>query len=119
MTRDVRRAERLRRVVLVCMSLLLLTALSSQQTRVRGQIKNRDGAPESQCQVDFYWGNQQDITYRVYSDQNGYFYLDDPKYGSYLVVVAQGPRTYRFSDVSVFNEGSKTLLKPDVLVVPW
>jgi hypothetical protein len=118
MTRAVKRG-RMRRVAIICVSLLLLTALSAPQNRLRGQVRNRSGGGESQCQIDFYFGKDPQPLYKIYNDQNGYFYLDDPKPGQYQVVVSQGTRNYRFQDVSISNDGSKSYLNPDVFVVPW
>lgn len=107
----------MRRLAVICTSLLLLTALSAQQNRVRGQIRNGNGGPEPQCQVDFFWNQQQELTYRVYSDKNGFFYLDNPRPGPYHVVVSRGTNAYSLNDVSVSADGAK--LVPDVFVVPW
>lgn len=110
---------RARSVAVVCIALLLLTTLAAYQNRARGQIRNRDGAPVSQCQVDFYLGREPQPSYRVYSDRNGFFYLDNPTAGRYQVLVSQGKRSYRFDEVSIKNDGSKSYMRPDVLVVPW
>ncbi len=108
---------RLRRRAIICAGLLLLTLSVSSQNRTRGQVRNREGGPEPKCQIDFVWNQGPGLTYRVYSDQDGFFYLDDPNPGLYAVTVTQGDRSYPISkDVYIDKEGN---LKPSVLVVPW
>ena len=104
------------RAMLICVAFLLLTVGNlASQVRVQGQIRNRNGGPESQCQVDFHYRGDQQPSYRVYSDTNGYFYLDNPSSGPYVVRVYQGNRSYIFDKVHI--DGAK--LVPDVLVVNW
>jgi hypothetical protein len=83
------------------------------QRQVRGQVINRDGAPQ-QCQINFFAGNSNNPEYRAASDNRGFFYLNQPRGGSYRVVVAQGGRQDSFS-VSIDDYG----LHPATLVVRW
>lgn len=101
--------SRLTLIVLV----LFIGGLANQarQQQVRGQIVNRDGVPQK-CQVDFYTGN--DLQYRVVADNKGYFFLNDPRYGSYRVVVLQGNRQDAFK-ASIDQYG----LHPPTFVVQW
>jgi hypothetical protein len=96
--------------------LLLLTVCASvaeaRQQQLRGQVVNRDGVAQ-ECQVDFYLGR--DLAYRLTSDRQGYFYLNNPKFGDYRVIVVQGSRRNEFKRVAIDANG----LHPPTLVVPW
>jgi len=104
----------MRRRAMICVAFLLLSVVGHAfQNRVRGQIRDSNGGPQAQCQIDFYRPNQPNLMYRVYSDQGGFFYLDNPERGPYSVTVSQGNRSNRF-DVTITNS-----LNPEVLVVRW
>ena len=107
---------RLRRRAIIFAGLLLLTLSVSSQNRTSGQVRNRDGGPEPKCQIDFFWNQGPELTYRVYSDHDGFFFLNDPNRGSYAVNVTQGNRFHQIKDVYIDKQGN---LKPSVLVVPW
>jgi hypothetical protein len=108
---------RLRRRAIICAGLLVLTLIGlSSQPRTRGQVRNRDGGAQPNCQIDFFRNPGTELTYRVYSDQNGYFYLDGPNPGPYAVNVTQGDRFYRIDKVYI---DEKWNLNPPTLVVPW
>jgi hypothetical protein len=77
----------------------------------RGQVVNRDGVPQ-RCQVEFFIGN--DLQLRVFTDDQGYFYVNNPKWGGYRVSVTQGPNRNDI-DVSIDQYG----LHPSTLVVRW
>ena len=72
---------RLRRRAIIFAGLLLLTLSVSSQNRTSGQVRNRDGGPEPKCQIDFFWNQGPELTYRVYSDHDGFFFLNDPNRG--------------------------------------
>jgi len=86
--------------------------MAARQGQVRGQVVNRDGVPQ-QCQVDFYAGA--DLAYRLTSNGQGYFYVNNPRGGAYRVVVLQGNRQSEFRRVTIDDYG----LHPATLVVPW
>ena len=105
-----------RRAILICVAFVLLTMADlTSQSRLRGQVRNRNGGAESQCQIDFYFKQEPQPSYRVYSDSNGYFYLDNPQDGPYSVTVNQGNRSDRFDKVQIRD----AKLIPDILVVNW
>jgi hypothetical protein len=87
--------------------------ISEAQQQVRGQVINRDGAPQ-QCQVEFWAPNASQPQYRVVTDGRGFFYLSNPSYGSYRAVVMQGRNRQEFQ-VRVDQYG----LHPPTLVVNW
>lgn len=98
--------------------LLILIVCGSEsdarmQQQVRGQVVNRDGAPQ-QCEVNFY-ADRPEPAYRVISDRQGYFYLTNPGHRGYRVVVVQGSRQAEFSRVTIDDYG----LHPATLVVQW
>lgn len=84
------------------------------QVRAVGQVQSRSGVGLSGCQLDFYFGGQGQVVHRVYTDQGGTFFVDNPRNGNYSVTVLQGSRSVSFN-VSV--NGSN--LSPRVLQVPW
>jgi hypothetical protein len=100
---------------LASLLLILIVYASSAdalQQQVRGRVVNRDGAAQ-QCQVDFY--ADKDLAYRLTSDKQGYFYLNNPRFGTYRVVAVQGNRRDEFRAVTIDQYG----LHPPTLVVQW
>ena len=101
---------------LASLLLLLIVCASSadaqQKRTLRGQVVNRDGVGQ-QCQIDFYKGN--DVAYRLSSDKQGYFYVNNAEFGTYRVVVVQGNRQEEFNKVTIDSNG----LRPPTLVVRW
>jgi len=102
-------------------SLLLLLFLivcgpagEARQQQIKGQVVNRDGVPQ-QCQVDFYIGSNSNPVWRLTSDKQGYFYINNPRDGGYRVVVVQGSQQDEFKRVSIDQYG----LHPATLVVRW
>jgi hypothetical protein len=102
----------MRRVALALVMTSLWLAVSSGQQQVRGQVVNRDGAPQ-QCQVDFYQDSRH--IYGVNTDYKGYFLLTNPRYDIYRVEVTLGNRREVFKEVKIDQYG----LHPPTLVVPW
>jgi len=80
------------------------------QAQVRGQVVNRDGVPQ-ECQVDF----NGPARYQLAADRRGYFYLTNPRFGSYQVSLRQGPRTTQIGNVVIDQSG----LHPPTLVASW
>jgi hypothetical protein len=100
-------------------SILLLVTICgltghARQRQVRGQVVNRDGVPQ-QCQVDFFMTTGTDPQYRLTSNREGYFYLNDPRNGTYRVVVVQRNQHEEFKRVTIDQSG----LHPSTLVVRW
>lgn len=89
-------------------------ATHAQPQQVRGQVINRDGAPQ-QCQVEFWIPKGSQPQYRLLTDRQGYFYVPKPRPGTYRVVVMQGRRRQEFTGVRIDQYG----LHPPTLVVNW
>jgi hypothetical protein len=102
----------MRRLALVVLILLVWLPGQAVQQQLRGQVVNRDGAPQ-QCQVDFYQGDRH--VYGLKTDQRGYFSLTNPRYGTYRVEVVQGSRRDEIKEVRIDQNG----LHPQTLVVQW
>jgi hypothetical protein len=102
----------MRRLALVVLILSVCVTLAAQ-TQVRGQVVNRDGAAQQQCQVNFYLSDRQ--LYGVATDSRGFFVLMNPRYATYRVEVLQGNRREEFRDVIIDQNG----LRPPTFVVPW
>ena len=74
--------------LMTCVVMLsVAVALSAAQNRAVGRVFNRNGVGLSGCQLDFYYGGQGQVTYRVYTDQSGTYFIDGPRNGSYSVTV--------------------------------
>jgi hypothetical protein len=98
----------------------LLSALPGHagQAKLRGQIVNRDGAPQAQCQVVFYRPaarGPDEVVLRVASDRQGYFVVETLRNGTYRVQVILGNRQAEFARVTRDDAG----LHPTTLVVQW
>ena len=102
----------LRLAVVVLLVSGCVGAATAQQQRVRGQVINRDGAPQ-QCQVNFYIADKR--YYGLTTDYNGYFVLTSPQHATYRVEVVQGNRRHEFASVVIDTNG----LRPQTLVVSW
>ena len=88
-----------------------LGAVAAQQ-QVRGQVINRDGAPQ-QCQVNFYIADKRH--YGLATDDYGYFVLTNPQHATYRVEVVRGNQRQEFASVVIDTNG----LRPQTLVVSW
>ena len=102
----------MRRIALVVLILAAWLSTHAAQTQVRGQVVNRDGAPQ-QCQVDFY-DNERHV-YGLTTDYKGFFVLTNPRHATYRVEVIQGNRREEFRDVIIDSNG----LRPATFVVQW
>jgi hypothetical protein len=103
----------MQRLASLLMFLIVCASVAdARQPQHRGQVVNRDGQAQ-QCQIDFYAGA--DLAYRLTSDRHGYFFLNNPKFGAYRVVVVQGNRQQEFKRVTIDEYG----LHPATLVVAW
>jgi hypothetical protein len=100
------------RVAATLLFLFVCGAVGDAQQQVRGQVVNRDGVSQ-QCQLAFYAGAE--MVYRVTTDRQGYFYLTNPRNGTYRIVAVQGSRQGEFTRVSIDGSG----LHPATLVVQW
>src|SRR5688572_5010618 len=101
----------LRLAVVVLLVSGCVGAVTAQQ-QVRGQVINRDGAPQ-QCQVNFYIADKHH--YGLTTDYNGYFFLTNPQHATYRVEVVDGNRRQQFASVVIDTNG----LRPRTLVVSW
>ena len=101
----------LRLAVVVLLVSGWLGAVAAQQ-QVRGQVINRDGAPQ-QCQVNFYIATKH--YYGLTTDYNGYFVLTNPAAATYRVEVVQGNLRQEFAAVVIDSNG----MRPATLVVSW
>jgi hypothetical protein len=97
-------------IAMLCVGLLLLETVAYAQ-QVKGTVINRDGAARSGCQVDFAG---KAATYRVWTNPEGAFFLDNPLHGDYTVTVRQGDLSQTFQ-VFVNQDG----LHPSNLAVDW
>lgn len=84
------------------------------QTRAVGYVRSRNGVGLSGCQLHFYYGGGGSVTYSVYTDQGGAFFINDPRNGRYAVNIVQGGRTVQVP--VTINRGT---INPNTLVVPW
>lgn len=100
--------------LMTCVVVLSLAVGLAAQYRVVGSVQSRNGVGLSGCQLDFYYGGQGQVTYRVYTDQGGTFFIDNPQNGDYSVTILQEGRSFQ---VRVTISG-KTI-SPSPLVVPW
>ena len=89
---------------------LLLVGTAAYAQQVKGTVINRDGAARSGCQVNFAGP----ATYSVWTNPEGAYFLESPKYGEYTVTVTQGNLNQTFT-VTVNQDG----LNPSTLVVNW
>lgn len=96
--------------VLVIVFVCCVTAVFSAQ-QFRGQVVNRDGVAQ-RCQVEFFIGSN--FMFGVATNNQGYFYVNNPRLTSYRVVVSQGQARNEFQ-VSIDQYG----LHPSTLVVRW
>lgn len=99
--------------LMACVVTLSLAVGLGAQNRAVGRVLNRNGVGVSGCQLDFYSGGQ--VTYRVYTNQSGTYFIDSPKQGSYSVTVMQGGRSVQIN-VTIDN---KQNISPNPLSVPW
>jgi len=64
--------------------LIWTSAYAEQQA---GRVLDRNGESQGNCQIAFYVGSNQSPVYRATSNNDGNFYLNDPRHGTYNVVV--------------------------------
>ena len=100
--------------LMACVVMLSLAVGLAAQNRAVGRVLNRNGVGLSGCQLDFYYGGQGQVTYRVYTDQGGTFFIDGPKSGRYSVTVMQGGRS-----VQIPITIDRLSISPNPLSVPW
>jgi hypothetical protein len=96
-------------IAALCAGLLLMGAAAHAQ-EARGTITNRDGAARSGCQVTFTGPEN----YTAWTNSSGAFSLQNPRDGTYNVIVKQGELSQKFT-VAI----SRNSLSPSTLVVNW
>lgn len=110
-----RRTARQHPAIRTALALLVLMAAGgcavAAQQQIRGQVVNRDRVPQ-QCQLTFYSGAN--AVYRLTADRQGYFYITNPRYGTYRIVIVQGNRQTS-AGATIDQRG----LNPAQLMVPW
>ena len=99
------------RVALALLVLVVCGATAGAQQQIRGQVVNRDRVPQ-QCQLTFYSGSS--AVYRMTADRQGYFYITNPRPGSYRIVITQG--NHRAEVAGTIDQKG---LNPAALIVPW
>ncbi len=102
---------------LILWTVLLLSGVATAQRQVSGRIVDRNSSPQGRCLVEFFvypvYPNQPPV-YRIIANNEGYFYLSDPKPGKYNVRVRLGQRQHQI-DVMIDEKG----LQPSTIVVNW
>jgi hypothetical protein len=91
-------------------TVLLLVGTAAHAQQVKGTVINRDGVARSACQVSFAGP----ATYSVWTNSEGAFFLEGPRYGDYVVTVKLGGQSQTFK-ITVNQYG----LNPSTLVVDW
>ena len=106
-----------RRLLTLVAILCVSAALVAQAPRAVGRVQSRNGYGLSGCQLDFFFNDGRDpLSYRVYTDQGGTFFIDAARPGPYLVVILQGGRRF---DVHLTVSNDQRRFFPEVLEVPW
>lgn len=107
----------MRRLTIIATLCLALAASgwALQGWEVEGEVLNRDGAGVAYCRVEFFVGAQETPRYSVTTNADGFFYLTDPDYGEYSVVVSKYDRQQLFEPVYIDEEG----LDPPYFEVSW
>ena len=100
-----------RHLSVIVIALICCAAVSLFAQQVRGQVVNRDGVGQ-RCQVEFFVGD--DRRFGVVTDNRGYFYLNNPPFGSYRAILSQGQATTEIA-VTINRSG----LNPSTLVARW
>lgn len=100
-------------------ALILAAGLSwalvvSAQQQVAGRIVDRNGSPQPRCLVEFFLNPNAPPVYRVAANNDGYFYIANPRYGQYTVLVRLGQRQHRVL-VTIDGQG----LHPSTIIVTW
>jgi hypothetical protein len=99
---------------LILWTVLLLSGVATAQRQVSGRIVDRNGSPQGRCLVEFFVYPNQPPVYRITANNEGYFYLSDPKPARYSVRVRLGQRLHQI-DVTIDEKG----LQPSTIVVSW
>lgn len=104
-----------RAIPVLTLALFLVAALIAQAQQVSGRVIDRNGSPQGGCIVEFYVNTNQPPVYRVSTNNQGVFYVGNPRNGTYSVRVQQGQRQYWANNVSI----NGPVLNPSTLVVNW
>ena len=103
-----------RTVATLCRGLLIIWISAYAQQQVRGRVINRNGRPQAGCQIEFSGNPNAPPTYSITSNNDGWFFLNNPQQGTYTVRVRQGQQQYTVT-VTIDDRG----LHPSTLVVSW
>ena len=99
-----------RSIIILCLALFVILAFAGAETQVVGKVVTRSGSAQAGCQVEF----SGPAIYRVTTNNDGNFFLSNPQYGSYSVLLRQGQLQARVN-VTIDARG----LRPPTLVVNW
>jgi hypothetical protein len=102
-----------RTISILCVAIFLLGGAAVAQQKATGRVINRNGEPQRNFKVDFYWNPNEAPKYTALTDESGNFFVY-PQRENYTVVVRGGPWEYRIK-VTVDDNG----LHPSTLVVNW
>jgi hypothetical protein len=93
---------------------LIIWISAYAQQQVRGRVINRSGIPQAGCLIEFFSNPNEPPTYSIKSDNDGWFYLNNPRQAKYTVSVRQGQQQYSVT-ATIDDRG----LHPSTLVVSW
>ena len=82
--------------------------------QLQGKVIDRNGAPQSGCQLDFSAGPGQAVLYHFVTNRDGLFYLNNVRAGRYFVLAGYGPGRQFSIWVTVGPP-----LVPDTLTANW
>ena len=103
----------IRTVVILCLGLYLMAAVALAQAR--GRVIDRNGAPQSACQLDFSAAPGQPILYHFVTNRDGSFSITGVRPGRYLVLAGYGTA----KQFSVYVNVGPQSLDPSTLVATW
>ena len=104
----------LKRTIFTLFLGLFLISTSAYAQQQAGRVIDRNGRPQGNCQIEFYVGSNQSPVYRATSNNDGNFYLNEPRHGTYNVVVRRGQQQF-----SVMVTIDASGLHPSTLIVSW
>jgi Carboxypeptidase regulatory-like domain len=104
----------LKRTIFALFLGLLLIWTPADAAQLVGRVIDRNGASQGNCQIEFYAGSTSSPIYRATSNNEGNFYLNDPRPGTYHVVVRRGAQQFSIQ-VTIDASG----LHPSTLIANW
>jgi len=106
----------LRRTIFALFLGLLVIWTPAEAEQLVGRVIDRNGASQGNCHIEFYAGSGStpSLIYRATSNNEGNFYLNDPRSGTYNVVVRRGAQQFSIK-VTIDASG----LHPSTLIANW